>query len=483
MKVLLPADNVNMEDSEFSQQLQVGITQKAEWFNTDALEKLLLQYRLIHSCVRNLYDMLIKRSLIESDPYRLDKHISDITLPETSSFPDSEIYSAIGKRFSEYETMLDYICTYVRFSVDALPIPKVRKLLDFTKVFDWEDVVISSANSNNHGLAVTLNNARNGAPAVVHSMVNDCVNKCAQATAEIKKILNEFGIFQREIYKFDIRREIINTPHFDRSSMSSADAEFNEIKKLFPKIFPKRPFYADLVNELISEDIGPDKEKNQEAVFKRLEIKAGNNPVKKKVVGPNPKDMLMATVLAIGALSPTINQLRLKLTSNFDVINEKQKSFFTIFISALKKAFHIAEKEKIIDLPIKDVKTGGEKTQKLKVKDFLDDLLHKERIYTILGAKGPEYQKIESSNEDAILSFVNKQISEAQSTFTIINALDAYFKNVADVMQKPKIKGMQIELSALRNTIIAINKKRGDYISLKEEEEQMKKLGMAKNEG
>ena len=50
-------------------------------------------------------------------------------------------------------------------------------------------------------------------------------------------------------------------------------------------------------------------------------------------------------------------------------------------------------------------------------------------------------------------------------------------------MQKPKIKGMQIELSALRNTIIAINKKRGDYISLKEEEEQMKKLGMAKNEG
>ena len=223
-----------MEESEFSQQLQTGISQKSEWFNTEALEKLLLQYRLIHSCVRNLYDMLIKRSLIESDPYRLDKHISDITLPDTSPFNDSEIFSAIGNRFSEYETMLDYICTYVRFAVDSLPIPKVRKLLDFNKVFDWEDVVISSANPNNHGLAVTLNNARNGAPAVVQSMVNDCVNKCAQASVEIKKILNELGTFQREVYKFEIRRDIIESPRFDKSAFSTADDEFNEIKKHFP---------------------------------------------------------------------------------------------------------------------------------------------------------------------------------------------------------------------------------------------------------
>ena len=191
MKTSIPADNMNMEDTEFLPQLQEAITQKTEWFNSDALEKLLLQYRLIHSCVRNLYDMLIKRSLIESDPYRLDKHITDITLPDTSPFPDSEIFSNIGKRFSEYETMLDYICTYVRFSVDSLPIPTVKKLLDFAKVFEWEDVIISSSNSNAHGLAVTLNNARNGAAPVVQSMINDSINKCAQASAEIKKILNE----------------------------------------------------------------------------------------------------------------------------------------------------------------------------------------------------------------------------------------------------------------------------------------------------
>ncbi|MCR4579604.1 MAG: hypothetical protein K5681_04575 [Treponema sp.] len=472
-----------MEDTEFSQQLQESISRKAEWYNTEELEKLLLQYRLIHSCVRNLYDMLTKRSLIESDPYRLDKHISDISLPDTSPFNDSDIHSEIGKRFSEYETMLDYICTYVRFAVDSLPIPKVKKLLDFCKVFEWEDVVISSSNPNAHGLAVTLNNARNGAPAVVQSMVNDSINKCAQASAEIKKILNELGIFQREIYKYEIRREIIMAPHFDSNAKQSQDAEFNEIKKHFPKVFPKRPFYSDLVNEICSEDIGPSKENNQEAVLKRLEIKAAGVQVKKKKTGPNTKELLMATVLSIGALAPTINQLHVKLNVNFDVLFEKKKTFFNILFSALKKAFHIAEKEKIIILPIKDAKTGGEKSQKLNVTDFMTDLSRKERIYSAIGSKGAEYQKIESSSEDAILSFVNKQISEAQSAFTIINALDAYFKDSVDTIQKAKIKGMQIELSALRNTIISVNKKRGDYISYKEEAEQMKKLGINENEG
>jgi hypothetical protein len=37
---------------------------------------------------------------------------------------------------------------------------------------------------------------------------------------------------------------------------------------------------------------------------------------------------------------------------------------------------------------------------------------------------------------------------------------------------------MKIDLDALRNTIINVNKKRGEYISTREENEQLKKLGI-----
>ena len=95
--------------------------------------------------------------------------------------------------------------------------------------------------------------------------------------------------------------------------------------------------------------------------------------------------------------------------------------------------------------------------------------------------KGPEYQKINNSNEDAILAFANKQISEIQSIFVIINALDSYFKNEVETEFRPRVKGMQIELSALRNSIINANKKRGEYASFKEEHAQMQKLGLTEN--
>ena len=79
------------------------------------------------------------------------------------------------------------------------------------------------------------------------------------------------------------------------------------------------------------------------------------------------------------------------------------------------------------------------------------------------------------------MAFVNKQISEIQSAFIIINALDAYFKNKVAAEHKARIKGMQIELSALRNSIINANKKRAEYASFKEEAAQMQKLGISNN--
>jgi hypothetical protein len=45
-------------------------------------------------------------------------------------------------------------------------------------------------------------------------------------------------------------------------------------------------------------------------------------------------------------------------------------------------------------------------------------------------------------------------------------------------MYRNKIKGLKIDLTSLRNAIINVNKKRGDYVSNKEEIEQMKKLGI-----
>ena len=471
-----------MEEYNFDAELQAALSKKQEWYNTECLQELLNEYRLIHTCVRNLYECFVKKSLIQPDPYRLDKKISDIVVPESSPFTESEISKVFGARFSDYETMLDFVCTYFRFSTENFTIQTVKKLLDLNRVFEWDDLSMNSPKMNTRALAITVNNAKSNAPNVVQSMINDSVAKCAQSTKVIAKMLNELGIFLRELFKGGLRRDIFDHPDFDKAKAAeSAEAELAEIRRLYTKVTGKKTMYTDLIAEIVEEDHGPDKERKQAAVLERLSIKGSAKVEKKKTVGPDTKEMLMQAVIALGAMAPTITQLHSKLGENFTLLYQKKDTFFNKLMAALRKVFHIAEKERICNLPIKDAKTGIERTQKVNVTEFLSDLTRKERAYNGIGMKGPEYQKIIASNEDAILGFVNKQISEIQSIFVIINALDAYFKNQVDTEFKVKVKGMQIELSALRNSIINANKKRSEYASFKEEHAQMQKLGLSEN--
>ena len=445
-----------MEEEKFREELQEALAKKQEWYNSECLQNLLSQYRLMHSCVKNLYECFVKKSLITPDPYRLDKKISEIVVPESSPFSESEISKVFGERFSDYETMFDFICTYFRFSTENFTIQNVKKLIDFNKAFEWDDLSMNNPKMNTRALAITINNAKNGAPNVVQSMINDSVAKSAQATKEIARILNELGIFQRELYKGGLRKDLFEHPDFDKAKAAeSPENELAEIKRLYTKVTGKKNFYNDLVNEIIEEDHGPDKERKQAAVLERLAIKNVTKTAEKKKAGPDTKEMLMQAVMAIAACAPTIIQLHAKLSENFEVLFTRKATFWN--------------------------KLMVERIQKLNVSEFVIDLSKKERIYNGIGVKGVEYQRIESASEDAILTFVNKQISEIQSAFVIINALDAYFKNKVAAEHKARIKGMQIELSALRNSIINANKKRAEYASFKEEAAQMQKLGISNN--
>ena len=471
-----------MEEYNFDAELQAALSKKQEWYNSESLQELLNEYRLMHTCIKNLYECFVKKSLIQPDPYRLDKKISEIVVPESSPFSESEIPKVFGARFSDYETMLDFICTYFRFSTENFSIQSVKKLLDLNKVFDWEDLSMNSSRMNTRALAMTINNAKTNSPNVVQSMINDSVAKCTQSSVVISKMLNELGVFLRELFKGGLRKDLFEHPDFDKAKAAeSAEAEQAEIRRLYTKVTGKKTMYTDLIAEIVEEDHGPDKERKQAAVLDRLAIKGTSKVEKKKAAGPDTKEMLMQAIMALGAMSPTLTQLHAKLGENFTLLYQKKNTFFNKLMAALRKVFHIAEKERVCNLPVKDAKTGTERIQKINVNDFLTDLSRKERVYNGIGMKGIEYQKINASNEDAILAFVNKQISEVQSIFVIINSLDAYFKKEVDTEFKVKVKGMQIELSALRNSIINANKKRGEYASFKEEHAQMQKLGLADN--
>lgn len=450
---------------------------KQSWFNAERLQGMLEQFRLLYTCVRNLNEVFVKRSLIQPDPYKLESRISDIATIETSAFTENEDPIVLGKRFSDYEMMLDFICTYFRFSVENIDVNRIKILLDLLNAFDWANLSSNSTKSNTRALASTIQKSRMNAPNVTISLINDSIEKCSKCSKMISAYLTELADFQKELYKGNLRKDLFDHPDFNKAkAFSSAEAELAEIRRLYVKTTGKKTFYTDLVQEIIAEDQGPDRLALRKKLLDKLEIKVTENKKESRTV--NPHDLLMSAVFSLGGMSSILGSLYAKLAENFDLLFYVRKTFFVKFMEALKKALGIKEKERECTISVTDHQSGTKSTQHIEVNALMSQISKMAHIYAGIASKGNEYNKINAAKEEDALIFLNRQIQENQKLFTTIDALDEHFKSHVEILQRPKVKGLKIDLSSYRNAIIAANKKRGEYVSAKEEIDQMQKLGI-----
>ncbi len=468
------------EDLEFFQKLKDAIKTKKDFFNSSELPKMLESYRLLHTCVRNLYDILVKRSLITPDPYKLESKISDITIPDESPFIESERALIIGSRFSDYESMLDFICTYVKFSTDGITIPRIKKLVDLNNSFQWNNMTMNNSRTNTRGLALLIQEAKENAPKLQTSLINDSVSKSSQSVDLINATLKELMTFQREAYKFQIRTDILQSPKFNKEKATTQAEEIAEIKKIFPSIMGKTSYYGELIQEIAAEDLAPNKQKIQEETLYKLQIKQKENKEKQNSV--DYKGILLNCLHTLSNLGELYSAIIEKLSANVNILEKQKNSFFKKLKKALRAAFKIPEPPLIYELTITDQKKGTKSRRNVDINVFSANIERKANFFISLSDKrGPEFTKAKLLSEQKILEYLNKSITENQEILVLLDALDEFFKQQVNPHDRSKIKGLKIDLISIKNILIKAVQQRSEYVSYIEEQEQMQKLGI-KNE-
>ncbi len=467
-----------MENSSFTETLLKALNEKSQWYDNEELPRLLEEYRMLHTCVKTLFDFAIKKAVITPDPYKLDKKISDITTPDNSQFIESERSVFMGQRFSDYESTLDFLCNYYKFSVSHITIQNIKKLVDFTNAIQWTSFSINSNKINTRVLATIIFDARQNSDPMTASMVNDSLSKASKAVTEIMNMLKAFSEFQKENYKGLIRKNVIANPHFDgEKAKESISAEIQQIKKNFTSGMGKIPFYNELIEEIAQEDLGPNKEAMQKEVLAKLTIEKHESHKKETKV--DTKAILMTAIQVLGAMPPQLLQILQKIQENHDILESEHNSFFDKLKKSLRKAFGLEEKPLYYMVTITDASTGAKRHDRINYQTFVNDLTIKSRRYTSVAQKNsPGFLKISSLPEEKIFDFLSSQISECNKMLVIANALDEYFKSAASPVNKPKIKGLKIDLTTLKNSVIKANQHRVEYSAYIEEEAQMRKLGI-----
>jgi hypothetical protein len=258
--------------------------------------------------------------------------------------------------------------------------------------------------------------------------------------------------------------------------LSAAEATAANIKRKFAAALPGTPFYQELIEELIKEDYTKDGPAMQEAILKSLKVtvekpKAAKAPVSFKSV-------LLEGIQVIGSVAATFSEISTKLDENETLLANQKRSFWEKIQKLIQQMANKEPDEVIYDIQYMDSTKGVPVREKVNYHHFRSDVDKRIRTLANLGIHGAAAAKLESMSEDQLTSFLEKTIRDVQNFHRTFSALDDFFKTSAPKEDRDKVKGIKPELATIKNAIVRANQIRHEYSAQKEEDEQMRRLGI-----
>jgi hypothetical protein len=459
------------DNTDFKDKLSAALVARQERLEKTELPRLKEEFRVFHTAYYSLYKLLISRGLIHTDPYKAEVKIGEIMVPETGAFTDAERLDQLSLRLSAFDNQLDFLVNFYQLSIESLTLDKIKLILGLVKYIDWAGFTFNSQQPNTKALVELVNRAKNGADTLSMSIINEALSNLNKTTNTILNCLKEITGYNREAYKLEVRKNIT-------SAMSPAEAsQPAQIKKKFTSLMPGRPYYPDLIDELIREDYSRDRDALQEKVLKQLAVPE-NKPI---AVKPKTsfKSILIEGLFAIGSVSPTLLEIIPKIDENEHVLKSRQKGFWDKVKLLLNQMLNKEPEPAIYEVEYLDTTRGVPVKEKVNLSQLRIDMERKARILQNLNPRGGgSISKLENIDELQLTTHLEKNIRDIQSLHKTISALDDFFKVVVAKEERDKIKGVKPELATIKNAIVKANQKRFEYSAQKEEEEQLKHLGI-----
>jgi len=454
----------------YIQSLEQVLNDRKDWLERSELGKLKDNLRAFHSSFASLYNIFLKKKLIDEDPYKQEAKISELEVPDATPFQDAKRVEQLSIRLSNYDNQLDFLVNFYQLGMEFLNLERIKRIVGLIRYVDWTGFSPDSQSIMTKATAEMTNQAKIGVDSLTLSIITECMSKLSKMTTAVMTTLKILNTYYRESYKLSVRQNITQ-------NMSGGDPNVDSIKKKFNSSMPPgTPFFKELIDELIKEDYsnqGPDL---RDTILNTLKV-----PVEKVKDGKPPvnyKNILLDGIQVIGGASNVFNEIAVKLDENKSVLENRKKNFLQMIKDLIRQITNAEPEEVVYNMEYMDKTKGVMVKEKCNFFQFRDEMDRKSKILASF-VRGPAYNKLSAMNEEQIIGYLDKNIRDVQNLHRIMNALDDYFKANAVKEDREKLKGIKPELSALKNIIVKANQLKYEYSAQKEEEDQMKRLGIS----
>jgi hypothetical protein len=281
-------------------------------------------------------------------------------------------------------------------------------------------------------------------------------------------ILKDLSTFYRESYKLTVRTKIT-------SGMPPSEATVDNIKKKFPSAMPGSLFFFLLIDEIIKEDYTPSGQDLRDSILNNLMVREEKQKTVKKTI--DIKAILLSGIVVIGGAANSISEIASKLDENHSIMESHKKGFIYAIKELIRQITNSEPEDVIYNVEYLDNTKGVPVRERVNFHNLREDMDKKTKILASF-VRGPAYQKLSAMPEEQIIGFLEKNINDVQTMHKTLGGLDDFFKANAPAADRSKIKGIKPELSAMKNSYVKANQLRYEYSAQKEEEQQLKSLGV-----
>ncbi len=439
-------------------------------------------FLLFQAVFRSFYELLLQKGVMKPDPYKNERHLSDIYIPEILLLTDNEIEEQLPIKIAEYDNLLDFLNNYTQFKSASMGLKRIKIVSSIVRYVEWGKLTPANPQSITKGLANIVEKARNGNEAMVTASIQSSHNKLDQTSKEIMRQLKALADFKREEYKLFIRQRIVQ--HFPVFHTDINKEEFlKQVKNQFTRAMEGEAFFPELIQELYEEIYLADPESTKHNLLEKLKPDEQKKKKSESHQALNLRDILMEGVRHLGGSSRHLDDALIRLKESQEILQSRPRTFmekFKLWIVSLSQG---KQKDEIFEVELVDPHTTMKRLVKINFTTYSQELSRRAKFFTSLMVRtSANYVKLETSPEDQIYSMLEKNLAELKGFHDHLDAVDTYFKSEAPGLERSKMHGIKVELSNIKNSIALVNQKMHEYVARKDEKDQLKKLGIGTDE-
>lgn len=468
--------------AEYEAKLNEALKDRRQELSGRASPKLKEALRTLRSSFDTLHGVLVKRGVVREDPYRHEYRFAEITIPPAEQFIDSQRDEQMMIRLAQYSAALDYVANYVSVEVDQLDLKTIKQLAAFLRYIRWDQLSASAGNVTGRTLAEYIAKIRTDDGDVSIGILKDAGERLRKTTGEISELLKEFAEYAKQAYKYDLRVEVMDDlPLSAGEYENDPGAVRDKVRRRYAQLMPGTPFYPDMVDEVMREDFVDGGDQLRQRILSQLKPGKSEPATKAPAVNTN-RTMLLDAFKALAMAGRQIEAAMSKLTENAALLDNKKLSFMERLRRLIDRLTNKQDTGREYRVEYVDITTSATKSETIRFDHLAEGAAKRARLLNaVLARAGTTYQKMARMEDAKLLQFLERSIREVQSLHRRMEALDTYFKAEVPREERQRLRGISVELSAIRNAIVAANRHRHEYAAKAEEEEQLRRLGVAPN--